>query len=43
LIPEYKYPATTPTDGAIYRIDAEGNETMVGMWDNDMKRFYPVP
>ena len=43
LIPEYKYPATTPTDGAIYKIDADGNETMVGMWDKDANRFYPVP
>lgn len=43
LIPEYKYPATKPTDGAIYKIDADGNETMVGIWDNDVKRFYPVP
>ena len=42
LIPEYKYPATTPTDGAIYKIDADGNETMVGMWDKDANRFYPV-
>ena len=42
LIPEYKYPVTTPTDGAIYKIDADGNETMVGMWDNDVNRFYPV-
>ena len=43
LIPEYKYPATTPTDGANYKIDADGNETMVGMWDKDANRFYPVP
>ena len=43
LIPEYKYPATTPTDGAIYKIDADGNETMVGIWDKDANRFYPVP
>ena len=43
LIPEYKYPDTTPTDGAIYKIDADGNETMVGMWDKDANRFYPVP
>ena len=42
LIPEYKYPATTPTDGAIYKIDADGNEIMVGMWDKDANRFYPV-
>ena len=42
LIPEYKYLATTPTDGAIYKIDADGNETMVGMWDKDANRFYPV-
>lgn len=24
-------------------IDADGNETMVGMWDKDANRFYPVP
>lgn len=42
LIPEYKYPVTTPTDGAIYKIDADGNETMVGMRDKDANRFYPV-
>lgn len=42
LIPKYKYPATTPTDGAIYKIDADGNETMVGMWDKDANRFYLV-
>ena len=29
-------------NGAIYKIDADGNETMVGMWDKDANRFYPV-
>ena len=30
-------------NGAIYKIGADGNETMVGMWDKDANRFYPVP
>ena len=27
----------------IDKIDADGNETMVGIWDKDANRFYPVP
>ena len=38
LIPEYKYPETKPTDGAIYKIDAEGNETIIGIWNK--RNFY---
>ena len=39
LIPEYNYPDTHPTDGAIYKIDAEGNETIIGIWNEDNSRF----
>ena len=39
LIPEYKYPKTILTDGAIYKIDAEGNETIIGIWNEDESRF----
>ena len=38
LIPEYKYPKTILTDGAIYKIDAEGNETIIGIWNK--RNFY---
>ena len=50
LIPEYTYLKTddkdfgfVPTDAAIYKIDSDGNEIMVGKWDGDKDRFYPVP
>ena len=43
LIPEYDYPKTKPTDGAIYKIDAEGNETIIGIWNEDASRFIRVP
>ena len=39
LIAEYEYPETKPTDGAIYKIDAEGNETIIGIWNEDESRF----
>ena len=39
LIPEYKYPKTILTDGAIYKIDAEGNETIIGIWSKDYSHF----
>ena len=39
LIPEYKYPKTILTDGAIYKIDAEGNETIIGIWSKDYSYF----
>ncbi|MBS6020206.1 MAG: hypothetical protein KH846_08470 [Leptotrichia wadei] len=42
LIPEYEYPETKPTDGAIYKIDAEGNETIIGIWDDEIPRFIRV-
>ena len=42
LIAEYEYPKTKPTDGAIYKIDAEGNETIIGIWDNEIPRFIRV-
>ena len=38
LIPEYEYPKTILTDGAIYKIDAEGNETIIGIWNKE--NFY---
>ena len=38
LIPEYEYPKTILTDGAIYKIDAEGNETIIGIWNK--RNFY---
>lgn len=43
LIPEYRYSNSKITDGAIYEIDAEGNETIIGIWESDIKRFIPVP
>ena len=54
LISEYEYPKKKPTDGAIYKIDAEGNETIIGIWnkeyfdrvvpegDNDTQSSIPV-
>ena len=42
LIPEYNYPKTKPTDGAIYKIDAEGNETIIGIWNEDDSYFEKV-
>ena len=42
LIAEYEYPKTKPTNGAIYKIDAEGNETIIGIWDNEIPRFIRV-
>ena len=42
LIPEYKYPKTILTDGAIYKIDAEGNETIIGIWNEDDSYFEKV-
>lgn len=54
LISEYEYPKKNPTDGAIYKIDAEGNETIIGIWnkeyfdrvvpegDNDTQSSIPV-
>ena len=42
LIPEYKYPyKSNITDGAIYKIDHEGSETIVAVWDDDLGRFRP--
>ena len=43
LIPEYKYSSTEITDGAIYKIDAEGNETIIGIWNNEIPGFIRVP
>ena len=42
LIAEYEYPKTKPTDGAIYKIDAEGNETIIGIWNEDDSYFEKV-
>ena len=42
LIPEYDYSKTKPTDGAIYKIDAEGNETIIGIWNKDDSYFEKV-
>ena len=42
LIPEYKYSSIEITDGAIYKIDAEGNETIIGIWDNEIPGFIRV-
>ena len=42
LIPEYKYSSIEITDGAIYKIDAEGNEIIIGIWDNEIPRFIRV-
>ncbi|WP_141567343.1 hypothetical protein [Peptoanaerobacter stomatis] len=36
LVPEYTYGRGQDiTDGAIYKIDKDGNETMVAMWNHD--------
>lgn len=36
LVPEYTYGRGQDiADGAIYKIDKDGNETMVAMWNND--------
>ncbi len=44
LIPEYDYrERARPSDGAIFKIDAKGNETLVGMWNNKLTRFVRVP
>ena len=42
LIPEYKYSSIEITDGAIYKIDAEGNETIIGIWNNEIPGFIRV-
>ena len=42
LIPEYTYPKTILTDGAIYKIDAEGNETIIGIWNKGSLCFERV-
>lgn len=40
LIPEMMYEESPITNGAIYEIDKEGNEVMVGYWNG--KRFVSV-
>jgi len=39
LIPEYKYPYTDVSEGAIYQIDQDGNESMVAVWDQFENKF----
>ncbi|MBQ2982940.1 MAG: hypothetical protein IJD58_12625 [Lachnospiraceae bacterium] len=42
LIPETLYDRSPITDGAIYEIDKDGNESMVAVWDKDMNQFIKV-
>ncbi len=39
LIPEYTHDYTDISDGAIYKIDKDGNEIMVAMWDPFENKF----
>ena len=44
LIPEYQYPkdGAPIKDGAIYKVDHQGNETLVATWNKKTKEFEPV-
>lgn len=45
LIPEYEYSkdnGSPITDGAIYKIEHDGTETIVAYWDSDYGYFMPV-
>lgn len=52
LVPEFQYSVDENgeyssegheiTDGAIYKIDKNGHETMIGYWDSEYERFLKV-
>ena len=39
LIPETMYPNAQVTDGVIYKVDKDGNESMAAAWNEDSGRF----
>ena len=42
LVPEFMYPESEITDGAIYEIDKDGNESMFAVWNTKDKFFEKI-